>query len=64
METVKYKASYKSDLANAAGVSSETFRRWLKNDTTELSEMKCSTTAKILPPNAVKYLCEKYSIIL
>ena len=31
------KAYSKTELARAAGVSSETFRRWLRNDRTDLA---------------------------
>ena len=53
---------YKYELANAAGVSSETFRRWLKSDRTFLSSMGITPKQQLLPPKAVRYLCEKYDI--
>ncbi|MBQ3633017.1 MAG: hypothetical protein II952_01835 [Paludibacteraceae bacterium] len=57
-----YKSMLKSELAKAAGVSLPTFRRWLLADQEELRQMGASPTVKILPPVAVKYLCEKYCI--
>ena len=48
----------KSELAQAAGVSLPTFRRWLLSDQEELRQMGVSPATKILPPVAVRYLCE------
>ena len=56
------KARSKYELAQAAGVSTETLRRWLKDDEEFFKENHISPHAKILPPKAVKYLCEKYCI--
>ena len=61
---MKYRAMYKSELAAAAGVSLQTFRNWIKNDTQQLAQRGVSKTTKILPPNAVQYLCEKYVIYI
>ena len=58
----KYKSKLKSELAQAAGVSLPTFRRWLLSDQEELRQMGVSPSTKILPPVAVRYLCEKYCI--
>ena len=46
----KYKSMYKYELANAAGVSSETFRHWLKSDRDFL-------TARFSPAS---YLCTRF----
>lgn len=56
------KAMCKYELAAAAGVSLETFRRWLKTDKAFLEANNISPSAKILPPKVVKYLCDKYCI--
>jgi hypothetical protein len=53
---------FKYELAAAAGVSRNTFRRWLKNDRAALADLGVSAGTKLLPPAAVKYLCEKYDI--
>ena len=53
---------YKSEIAAAAGVSRQTLRNWMKTDRETLSKMGVSPNAKIMPPLAVKYLCEKYVI--
>jgi hypothetical protein len=56
------KAYSKIELVRAAGVSGETFRRWLKRDKIFLAENHITPRTKILPPKVVKYLCEKYDI--
>ena len=56
------KAYTKIELARAAGVSSETFRRWLRTDEAYLRANGIHSRTKILPPKVVKYLCEKYDI--
>ena len=57
-----YKAMYKSELARAAGVSGETFRKWLQSDKQQLTAMGVTLYQQLLPPNAVRYICEKYCI--
>jgi len=57
-----YRAMYKSELAEAAGVSLDTFRRWMKSDVDHLKQWNISIHTKLLPPHVVKYLCEKYVI--
>ena len=56
------KSYSKIELARAAGVSGETFRRWLRSDRVFLEKHHITPRTKILPPKVVKYLCEKYSI--
>lgn len=56
------KAMYKNELARAAGVSSDTFRRWLVSSRTELEKFGVKPTTKLLNPAAVKYLCDKFVI--
>lgn len=58
------KAMSKSELATAAGVSRATFRRWLLSDAEYLRSIGVKPTAKMLPPQAVNYLIEKYCIDL
>ena len=58
------KSYTKAQLADAAGVSPETFRRWLKTDRAFLEANGLRPTTKLFPPNVVKYLCEKYAIEL
>ena len=52
----------KSELSRAAGVSAETFRRWLRSDRAFLAANGIRSTTKLFPPKVVKYLCEKYCI--
>lgn len=59
-----YKSMYKSELARAAGVSSDTFRRWLQSDRATLKAIGVTPRQHILPPVAVRYLCEKYDITI
>ena len=56
------KSYTKSELARAAGVSLETFRRGLKTDEEFLRASNVQPKTKYLPPMVVKYLCEKYCI--
>ena len=56
------KAFSKIELARAAGVSGETFRRWLRTDRAFLEAHNITPKTKLLPPKVVKYLCEKYDI--
>ena len=55
---------YKSDLARAAGVSSQTMRRWCREHERELEMRFTPRCAKILHPLAVRYLCRHYCIEL
>lgn len=56
------RAMLKSELAAAAGVSRDTFRRWLRSDADYMQEQGIAPTAKMLPPKVVNYLIEKYCI--
>jgi DeoR/GlpR family transcriptional regulator of sugar metabolism len=56
------KSMSKYELAEAAGVSAATFRRWLKTDRAFLEANGITPKTKILPPNVVQYLCDKYCI--
>ena len=53
------KSRTKIELSRAAGVSPETFRRWLKTDRAFLEANGIRPTTKLFPPKVVKYLCEK-----
>ncbi len=58
------KSMLKSELAQAAGVSTRTLKRWLKNHEKNLQEMGIKPTAKLLPPVGVAYICKHYGIDL
>lgn len=59
-----YKSMYKNELADAAGVTRQTFYNWTKKDQKTLRAMGVARNAKLLPPRAVQYLCERYLISL
>ena len=56
------KSAYKSELADAAGVSYTTFYRWLKQQMPHLSQMGVSPRKQLLPPKAVDWICREYGI--
>ena len=58
------KAMYKSELARLAGVSANTFRRYLNSRRDALAEMGVSPRAKTLNPKAVRFIIEDYCIDL
>ena len=59
---IPVKSFYKYELANAAGVSDRTFRRWLSENTEPLSRLGVKPTTKMLPPRAVEWICREYGI--
>lgn len=59
-----YKSMTKSQLADAAGVSRKTFSAWLQPIRQDLRRMHVKDTAHVLPPIAVRFICEKYDIEL
>ena len=56
------KSMLKSELADRAGVSLSTFGRWFNRHTEELEWMGVTPRTKVLPPVAVRYVCERYGI--
>ena len=52
----------KSEIAERAGVSRKTLRRWLKTDEDYLRSQGVIIRQKVFPPQVVKYLFEKYCI--
>ena len=58
------KAMSKSELADAAGVSLETLRKWCAPYQQQFDAMGLKRSARVLPPRAVKFLAEKYCIDL
>ena len=55
---------YKSELARLAGVSSNTFRRYLNTRREILAQMGVVPRSKTLNPKAVRYILQDYSIEL
>ena len=54
----------KGTLAKLAGVSPRTFRRYLHSRRPILDKMGIPPSARLLPPAAVRYICEDYCIDL
>lgn len=59
---MKVKSMLKSELAEMAGVSLSTFGRWLKTETSTLERLGVYRRTKLVPPIAVRYICDKYGI--
>ena len=58
------KAMSKQQLADKAGVSLNTLNRWLKPLMPQLEAMGMQPNARILPPNVLIFIAEKYCIDL
>ena len=58
------KTMYKSELARLAGVSPNTFRRYLNSRREVLAEMGVSPRSQTLPPRAVRYVVDDFCIDL
>ncbi len=58
------KSMYKYELAEAAGVSRTTFNKWCKQHAAELLSLGCKPKSHLLNPAAVRYLCEKFCIVI
>ena len=56
------KAKMKFEIAMAAGMSSDTFRRWLRHHLPVLCKFGVTPYTKLLPPRAVKYICHELGI--
>ena len=52
----------KQQLADRAGVSINTLNRWCKPFSKELEAMGLPPKARVLPPNIVKFIAEKFCI--
>ena len=56
------RAMYKNELAMAAGVSNQTFRRWLSGNRDKLLKLGAKPRGQLLPPKAVGWVCREYGI--
>ena len=56
------KCFYKNEIADMAGVSPRTFRRWLKSHRDTLASLGCHPNDKFLSPRALEYVCREYGI--
>jgi hypothetical protein len=54
----------KQQLADKAGVSLSTFKRWCKPLQHQLEQLGMVPGARLLPPNVVKYLADRFCIDL
>ncbi len=60
--SVCYTSKTKSELADMAGTSTRTFSKWLQPFREELRRMGVSDRTKLLPPQAVRFVCENLDI--
>ncbi len=58
-----YTAMSRGQLAYFAGVNRKTLSRWLKKDAKQLKALGLEPRC-IIPPAAVRFICEKYCISL
>jgi len=56
------KSRTKSEIANAAAISVRTFTRWLAQHEEKMKEMGVKRTQRLLPPKAVKFICEELGL--
>ena len=56
------KAMSKQQLADGAGVSVKTLMGWCKRYRAELERMGLQPKARVLPPNVVRFIAERYCI--
>lgn len=56
------KSYTKSQLAAMADVSVNTLRRWMHRYDDEFARMGVTRNTKLLPPIAVKFICDRYGI--
>ena len=53
------KAMSKQEIAAAAGISTDTLRRWLAPYQSELEQLGYQSKMRVLPPNIVLFITEK-----
>ena len=56
------KSKTKSEIAQAAGISSELLRRWMMEHRNVISAMGVRPTRRLLPPKVVRYICSELGI--
>lgn len=54
------RAMTRKELAAMAGVSTRTFGNWMRQDPV----LKALPNRALIPPNIVRYICEKYCITI
>ena len=60
----RYRFISKAELARLANVSPRTFTRYLASKRQVLNAMGVSPKAHMLPPQAVRYICEDFCVDL
>ena len=63
-KSVRYPSLFPYQLARHAEVSRRTMTKWIHAQRLQLEACGYSRKQRILPPSAVKYLCDYYCIIL
>lgn len=58
----KYKAMTHTQLADCAGVSRSTLYKWLHPYEDKLRKLGVQPNAKVIPPKAVRFICETFTI--
>ena len=61
---VTYSSKTKSELADLTGTTTRTFSKWLRPFRAELRQMGVTDRTKLLPPQAVRFVCEQLNIDL
>ena len=61
---VNYTSKTKSELADMAGTTTRTFSKWIRPFRDELRQMGVTDRTKLLPPQAVRLVCERLDIEL
>ncbi len=56
------KSKTKSEIAQAAGISTEVLRRWMMVHRREIGAMGVKPTRRLLPPKVVRYICSELGI--
>lgn len=64
LKPVRYPSLFPYQLARHAEVSRRTMTKWIHAQRLQLEACGYSRKQRILPPSAVKYLCDFYCIIL
>ena len=59
---VCYTSKTKSELAEMVGATTRTFSKWLRPFRNELRQMGVTDRTKLLPPQAVRFICEQLDI--
>ena len=56
------KSKTKSEIAQAAGISTEVLRRWMMEHRRDISAMGVRPTRRLLPPKVVHYMCRELGL--